>query len=64
MSTTNMPVLEQACRNMRDREWIAVGSAGPCLPVPLILRVSSAMVIRAEYNRLLRLKKSKKWWGA
>lgn len=60
MTKTNMAVLEQACRNTRGSEWVAgMAPVLKCRP-PVLLSVSSASRIRAEYHRLMRLKASKK----
>ena len=64
MSTTNMPVLEQACRNVASiEEWRFVDRHIQSMANSDIWHYS-VQNVRAEYSRLLRLKKSKKRWRA
>lgn len=62
MTQTDTAVLDQACRNTRGSQWIAGTSPFCAFRPPLLLAVSSADHIRAEYRRLLRLKRHKKRW--
>jgi hypothetical protein len=70
MSQTDLPVLEQACRNcvtistgeLTSKEMAHLLGGWPQWH-PLMLQ-SYASGVRTEYNRLMRLKKSKKRWRA
>lgn len=63
--TTDLPVLEQACRNTRDFWWFRY-NAGHAFFGGTVVDDWKTVVcqdgIAAEYKYLLRLKKSKKRW--
>jgi len=58
--TTDLQVLDQACRNTRGWAWIVGTEIFTGARLPLLVSNSSELAIRTEYNRLLRLKKKRK----
>jgi hypothetical protein len=66
-SQTDLPVLEQACRNTPEVVLVGLDAHYACEPDNASFCPTcdeGAYQIRLEYNRLMRLKKSKKRWRA
>jgi len=60
--TTDTDVLEQACRNVRGGEWTGRSDEDFVEITYHRGMLHTVKIVRAEYHRLLKLKKAKKKW--